>query len=207
MMNYAARNMTILTRLDRHAAHPSAAELKKAAENCFAVAQKFSNQRDEVVGDGRYSAEGKRAQLAEVRTKSERLMQDARAPIDSAMKGIERLRAQIKPPPIDRTDPVSELRRAEIRAYMRSLPDAARMAKMLSPQPDPSILDAVLDMPAELSGVRAEDYAHAKAAREQQLHGPKLREIEALQAVVGEADAAASVARMDLANIAGVDNR
>ena len=63
-MNYAQRNKTILDRIDRHAAHPAAAELKKAALNCFAVAQKFSDQRDELLQDGRYSAEGKRAQLA-----------------------------------------------------------------------------------------------------------------------------------------------
>lgn len=205
-MNYGPRNATILSRLDRHAAHPSTAELRKAAENCFAVAQKFSNQRDEVAGDGRYSAEGKRAQLAEVRTKSERLMQEARGPIDSAAKGVERLRAQIKPAPIDRTDAVAEMRRAELRTYMRSLKDTERMAKLLSPQPDPAILDAVLDAPAALSGVSDEHFALAREAREKQLYGPQLRAIEALQAVVAEADAAASIARADLANIAG-ENR
>jgi hypothetical protein len=152
--------------------------------------------------DGRYSAAGKQAQLAELRATQERLMADARAPIDSAMKGIDRLRGQIKPAPVDRTDAVAEMRRAEIRTYMRGLTDLARKGKLLSPQPDPSILDSVLDMPCELSGVTAEDYALARQAREEQLHGPKLREIEALQAVVGEADAAASIARADLASLA-----
>jgi hypothetical protein len=203
-MNYAQRNATILSRLDRHAKHPAAAELKKAALNCFAIAQKFSDQRDELLQDGRYSAAGKQAQLAELRATQERLMADARAPIDSAMKGIDRLRGQIKPAPVDRTDAVAEMRRAEIRTYMRGLTDLARKGKLLSPQPDPSILDSVLDMPCELSGVTAEDYALAREAREEQLHGPKLREIEALQAVVGEADAAASIARADLASM---DNR
>jgi hypothetical protein len=197
-MNFAARNGLLLNRLDRHAAHPATAELRKAAENCFTVAQNFANYCDELAQDRFLTADGKRAKLAEARTKYEREMETARAPIDSAAKGVERLRGQIKLAPIDRTDAVAEMRRAELRTYMRSLSEPARMGALLAPQPDPQILDAVLDAPAALSGVSAEHYALAKTAREKQLHGAKLDAVEALQEIIGEANAAAAVARNDL---------
>jgi hypothetical protein len=100
-MNFAARNRLLLSGFDRHAAHPATPALRAAAEQCLAIAQKFSDQRDELLQDGRYSAAGKQARLAELRATQDRLMADARAPIDSAMKGIERLSGQLKPVPVD----------------------------------------------------------------------------------------------------------
>jgi len=85
-MNYAARNGLLLSRIDRHAAHPAAAELRKAAENCFTVAQSYADFCDELAQDRFLTADGKRAKLAEARTKYEREMETARAPIDSAAK-------------------------------------------------------------------------------------------------------------------------
>jgi multidrug resistance efflux pump len=126
-MNYAARNGLLLSRIDRHAAHPAAAELRKAAENCFTVAQSYADFCDELAQDRFLTADGKRAKLAEARTKYEREMETARAPIDSAAKGVERLRGQIKLAPIDRTDAVAEMRRAELRTYMRSLTSRRRI--------------------------------------------------------------------------------
>jgi hypothetical protein len=55
------------------------------------------------------------------------------------------------------------------------------------------------------SWVKLLSSAAAKAAREEQLHGPQLREIDALQAVVDEANAAATIARTDLATVVEMD--
>jgi chromosome segregation ATPase len=200
-MNYAQRNATILSRLDRHA--------KQAAENCLAIAQNASNRRDELQRELQRNSfltpEGKRAKLTEELAGAEPRMREARGPIDSAAKGVERLRGQLKSAPVDRTDAVAEMRNAEIRAYVRSMESSLlRSAAMLS---DPRIRDAVLDQPAALSGVPELDYQKAKAARDEQvqeqLNGAKLREIEALQAVVDEANAVAGVAANDLASLAG----
>jgi hypothetical protein len=207
MTNYTARNTIILAGLDRHAKHPSAPALRKAAEQCLAIAQKFSDQRDELERDGRYTIEGKRERLKEMLPAATRLMGDARAPIDGAKKGLERLRGELKSAPVDRTDAVAEMRNAEIRAYVRGMESSLlRSAAILS---DPRIRDAVLDQPAALSGIPEVDYQRAKAARDEQvqeaLNGPKLREIEALEPVVGEADAAAGIAQNDLTSLAEID--
>ena len=153
-MNYAARNGLLLSGFDRHAAHPAAAELRKAAENCLAVAQNFTNQRDELLRDQRYTADGKRTKLEELRAEATRLMGDACAPIDRAAKGgLERLRGQIKQVPVDPIPP---------------------------------------------GGVPMADYLKGLAAREEQLNGATLRELQALQPVVDLASAAAGVAHNDL---------
>ena len=204
-MSYAKRNANILDRIDRYATHPSTAALRKAAENCFTIAENFAKHRDFLERDGFFTPEGKRAKLTEALTKQfARDMRDARAPIEAAAKEIERLRGNIKPVAVDRTDVVAAMERAEIRAFIRSLPSAEKIATLLN-QPDPKILDAVLDAPAALSGVPEQHYAAAKEAREEQLFGPQLKEIEALQAVVDEANAAATIARTDLATVVEMD--
>jgi hypothetical protein len=205
-MSYAKRNAGILDRIDRHAAHPSTAALRRAAENCFTIAENFAKHRDFLERDGFFTPEGKRAKLTEALTKQfARDMRDARQPIEAAAKDIERLRGEIKPVPVDRTDVVAAMERAEIRAFIRGLSDKDRIAALLQ-QPDPKVLDAVLDAPAALSGVPEQHYAAAKAAREEQLFGAQLAEIDALQAVVDEANAAATIARTDLATVVGMDH-
>jgi hypothetical protein len=72
---------------------------------------------------------------------------------------------------------------------------------------DPRILDAVLSMPRQVSGVPEEIYTKAKTAREEQLHGPLLREIEAAENVLSEARAVSAVARSGLMNTVELTQR
>jgi hypothetical protein len=74
-------------------------------------------------------------------------------------------------------------------------------------EPDARVLDAVLDMPPEYSGLSKEQYGQVKAAREEQLRGPLLREIEAAEEVLAEAESAAAIARGDLMSIVELDQR
>jgi hypothetical protein len=207
-VNYGKRNEFILAGLDRHAAHPAHPALRKAAEQCLAIAQNFANQRDELERDGRYTIDGKRAKLKEMQPAAQRLMQNARAPIDGAKKALERLRGELKPVPAPgRTDPIAEMRDAEIRAYVRSIGSSLdRSALVLS---DRATREAALGQAAFMSGIPQKDYEAAKLARDQelneQLNGQKLREIEPLQAVVDEAESAAGIAQNDLTSLAEID--
>jgi hypothetical protein len=199
------RNQSILNRFDRHAENPATARLAAAAAECLTISERFANQRELLERDGYLTPEGKRVKLAEALTKQfARDLRDARKPIESAAQEVTRLRGEVKPVQVDRTDVVAAMERQEIRAFIRSLPSGDKIAALLK-QADPKILDAVLDAPAALSGVPEEHYARAKTAREEQLHGPQLREIEALQSVVDEANAAAQVARNDLVTTVEMD--
>jgi hypothetical protein len=198
------RNQSILDRFNKYA-HPKTAALVRSAEHCLTIAEQFANQRARLDADNHLTAAGRSAKLTDSLTKQfARDMRDARAPIEAAAKDVERLRGNIKPTAVDRTDVVAAMERAEIRAFIRGLPSGDKIAALLK-QADPKILDAVLDAPAALSGVPEEHYARAKTAREEQLHGPQLREIDALKAVVDEANAAATIARADLAAVVEMD--
>jgi hypothetical protein len=207
-MNYTQRNGFILAGLDRHTTHSATAALRKAAEACLAIAQNFSNQRDELERDGRLTLAGKREKLKEAYAGAQPRMRDARGPIDSAAKNLERLRGELKPvPAVGRTDAIAEMRDAEIRSYLRSIASSLdRSALVLS---DRATREAALGAPAFMSGIPQKDYEAAKSARDaelqEQLNGGKLAEIAALQAVVDEADAAAGIAQNDLVSLAEID--
>lgn len=206
-MNYGPRNALLLGRIDRHAAHPAAAELRKAAETCLAIAQNSANRCDEVWQDRFLSAEGKRAKLSEMRATQERLMADARRPINAALKAAEQQRAAAtKPVQLEQTS-AAEQRRIEVRQYVRTLPLHEQLGLLMGAQADPEAVEAVLDRKPWLSGIPAVEYAKVQAARDEQLklNNPQLPAIEALLAVAEEANAAAAVAGNDLASVA--DNR
>jgi hypothetical protein len=162
--NYAARNAQILGRIDQHAKHPAHAELRKAAQNCLAVAQDLANKRDEVWRDRFLSTDGKLAKLAEMRAAQERLMADARRPINAALKAAEQQRAAAsKPVQLEQTS-AAEQRRVEVRQYVRTLPLHEQLGLLMGDKADPEAVEAVLDRKPWLSGIPAVEYAKVQAA-------------------------------------------
>ena len=206
-MSLADRNKSILERVDRHAEHPSANALRKAAENCLAVSERFARERDLIAQNGHLTQEGVRAQLTEaLRRTYDRDLRDARKPFDAAAAKLKSMREQVKPAQVDRTDVVAALERQEIRAFVRGL-NVQERTKLLTPGSDPRVLDAVLDAPAALSGVPEPYFAQVKAWREEQLHGPLLKEIADLDSLLSESQNAAVIARGDLMNTMQIDQR
>lgn len=198
------RTQSILKRLEKFSEHPATPKLIAAATNCLAIAEKFAAQREQLDRDVNLSDLGRRAKITDATKSHARALRDARVPIAEVAQQIENLRGKIKPVAVDRTDVVAAILRAEIRTYMRGLGTQDQIAALLK-QSEPAILDAVLETPAALSGVAPEHYAVAKETRERQLHGPALKQIAELQTIVDEADAAAQVARNDLAVTSGLD--
>jgi hypothetical protein len=153
-MNYAARNGLLLSGFDRHAAHPAHTELKKAAERCLAIVQKFSDERDAVLQDRSLTPAGKRTKLEETRAEATRLMGDARAPIDSAVKAVERLDSQLVPVPADRI-PSSGIPTAD---YLKAI--AARDEQLNgATQRQRDALQAVVDEASAIAGICHNDLA------------------------------------------------
>jgi hypothetical protein len=173
------------------------ARLRAAAAQCLAIGDKFAQQRDLLERDSHLSDVGRRAKITDAVRVHARDLRDARKPILEAQQNLDRLRGQIKPVAIDRTDVVAAMERQEIRAFIRGLSSQDKISALLKNN-DPKILDAVLDAPAALSGIEEQHYAAALAARKEQLHGPALMEIEQLKTVIDEANAVAQTARRDL---------
>ncbi|WLA78816.1 hypothetical protein [Bradyrhizobium elkanii] len=206
-MSYAKRNANILGRIDRHGDHASARLLREAAEKCLEISERFAKERADIEKNNHLTPDGRKAQLLEsLKTRHARDLRDARKPLEDFAKSIESMRAKVKPAEIDRGDIVGALERMEIRTFVFNSTNAEKM-KLLLEDADPVILDAVLSAPRALSGVPAEYYDRAKAAREEQLHGPVLRDIAAAQEVLSEARNAAAIARADLMGTIEMDQR
>jgi hypothetical protein len=131
-MSYKQHRENLLGRIDRYAEHSSAATLRKAAEACLNVDERFATERAEIDKNDHLTADGKRARLVDsLKAKHARDLRDARKPLDDAEKNIKAMRDRIKPAVIDRTDLVGAWERTELRSYVASLPDGAKTGLLL----------------------------------------------------------------------------
>lgn len=74
--------------------------------------------------------------------------------IDKANAEITRIRSSMSPVVIDKSDFAGALRRQELRAWLRGLPDRDRNRILALPElVDPDIAIAITEQPAQLSGV------------------------------------------------------
>lgn len=205
---YEKRNEQIFKRIDQHAGHPRASALRKAAENCFAVSERFVREREQINKDVHLTREGKQSRLLDSLQKTHaRDLRESRRPFDDESKRIQAIRETIKPIQVDRTDFVGAIERMEARTFIYNLPNEKKVHLLLDKNADPFLVDAILDKPAAMSGVPDQFYQQAKTTREEQLHGPLLREIEAAESVRAEAVNAATIARGDLMNVLELDQR
>ena len=132
-------------------------------------------------------------------------MRDAREPITEAKDRVRTLRSTVTGrPPVDRNDIVGELQRQELRAYIAELPQGQRAA-FVTGTDDMRIVEAVLGAPAMLSGLSDDVFAKIEASYQERKFGRELEEIKALEAVVSEAEAVASIALDEMQAITGLE--
>ena len=125
-------------------------------------------------------------------------------PVRLAKADAAAKRASFTLPPTDKTDMAGELRRQEMRAYVRSLPLEDRM-NAVEKLDDTAIL-AILDAPAMLSGLPEDRHAHIKNAYLEHQFGKQLRELESVDEDNTALEAAAVMVRRDLQMGAGLTN-
>ena len=85
------------------------------------------------------------------------------------------------------------MQRAEIRTYLRSLPEAERIRVALT-STDETVRAAILFSPAALSGLKDEVRQQVANAYLAATHGPRLAELEKAESVALEVAAAIEVA-------------
>lgn len=88
--------------------------------------------------------------------------------------------AQVK---VDPADLVGAVQRQEMRTYLRGLSDGERL-KVLMENPDLRLVQAALEMPAALSGLRSDTRAHVVEAYMQAKHAKALKALDELEQVL-----------------------
>jgi hypothetical protein len=130
----------------------------------------------------------------------------ARQTIKNAKAELAELRAKVKPPALDKTDLVSAMLRAEMRDWFRSKPQSERDRLTADPTKiDPDLARAVMEMPAELTGV-SEMHRNALIERAVEAeHGNTIAEIHDLERGIELAERAVEVSRDEIRKDTGLD--
>jgi hypothetical protein len=186
-----ARNQTLLKQFG---AHPLKANLEKALD----AIERFGAASLRIKGNRDLSDQGREKEVQAQARSALRDLRDLREPLDAMRAKRAQLADGVTKLTFDRTDIVGAMNRAELRSVAASLSMLQRM-KLLR---DPQYRDAILEQPPLVSGLTADgELALYDEARKEQLndaHGPRLREIEALDSEIEAAAAVFTLARDDL---------
>ncbi|WP_363347938.1 hypothetical protein [Methylocystis echinoides] len=172
--------------------------LREDVTAAFRIVDRFASKAKSIRDDANLTFQGKRAavqaavngpgfadSLRQIRTKVER----QRAELASY-----RARLTDRKPV---TDALAFQQQAEIRSWLRSLPQGERRKAVLNAS-DPMINEAVVNAPCELSGLDADFQDAIGETLSIGQHGTAVRDIVEQEAALDEALAAISVAEADL---------
>lgn len=168
------------------------------------VSNDFEATRGKISADRHLSPEGKRAKAAEAAKGAVKDLLEASKGQRWALAQVVGEKMHMKPKPVSAEDARGELRRSEIRAYVRSLPQGQRITAALELAKDDDALDALLDAPAALSGLPVEQFKHLTDVFSQRHHGKRLAELEAMEKDAEVAKAGVDVVLGELKTAAGL---
>jgi hypothetical protein len=196
--------ITIEELLVRHQAarvpdHPLAPSMRDAMIEALAASEQFAGHKIALASDGRMTQRGQREALKDALTTTHgKAWARAKAPVAKARAEIKARRSALTVKPIDPANVAAALERQEIRAWVRQLDLGVRQSVVLGTK-DRRILEALLSAPPELSGIVDAGLAGKVEDRYIELTYPgELASIEAMDAVVAEAETAISIARNDM---------
>jgi hypothetical protein len=129
---------------------------RHALRSAIMIANGFLEKAAAIRADGRLSVEGHAEKLAELKaaTSTNGHLVQIRTQVQKQLDGIRAERESFKAASMKRpTDPLAEMRAAEIRTMLRGMPESERMRLAMSD--DPEIRDAVALATPVLSGVPA----------------------------------------------------
>lgn len=164
-------------------------------------------------GDRNLTPTGARSKMAEtIRTKTLAEFAQASRPVRKALSHTEAQRAGLTLPPVDRTDQVGEMRRKEIRDFLRSLPPQARRVRAEDLARHPEGQAAIFDAPDYLSGLddaslgmpESRTFERMKSAAIHQIHGSRLAELDGIESDYQEVAQVAAMVRNELFEKSGM---
>jgi hypothetical protein len=111
-----------------------------------------------------FTPEGRQAQMqAWFRANALTALKEARQSAQGAERQIAELRSQMMRASVDKGDLAAAMVRSEIRTWLRGLEPAKKVAMFAMGDLDPAVAEAILEAPAELSGVTMQQRARLEA--------------------------------------------
>jgi hypothetical protein len=184
--------------LKRFSTASHVAGLKSTVETVFALGATIDSAKRRAADDLNLSDAGRKAHVAKV-------AQDNIVPLVQSTVGLRKAvrfnterRAALAPPTPDRNDTVGEMRRQELRTFARSLKGAERLPFALEHA------EAVLNAPAALSGLPADQFEKVRRIYIEAKFGPEIAEIDLLDEDLATVRAAHDLAMNELRSNAGM---
>jgi hypothetical protein len=177
---------------------PKDSELRTLAESAFSTVDAFRKKIGEIKSDKRFSAEGHREKIAEAANTGPLIyFAELRKQVASERRSLDERKSHFELPKHSRDDVVGAMDRAEIRAWLRSLPPGERVKAACSV---PDIALAVIHSPPELSGLLGDSHDRAKTFLLEHLHGDELAALRIETEALENVTAALDIAEMQLRN-------
>ena len=160
--------------LKRFSSAPHVAGLKSVVETTFALAVMIDSAKKRAADDPNLSVAGRAAAVAKIAVDNVKPLLEVTKAARKMVRFNADRRASLKPPVPPRDDITGEMKRAELRAFVRGLPLKDRLA-FASRHPE-----AILDAPPALSGLPEDQYSRVRESYIAAKFGPEIREIEVL---------------------------
>jgi len=176
--------------------------LRKAYLDAVSIGEQLHADRERIQADRNLTAVGKRDALAKSCAKHAAALKRGRLAIEGAERGIAEQREALRPTPADKTDIAGALRRQELRAWLRGLSADERAVALK--EPNAEIVQAVVEMPAAVSGTNEAYYSRMLAAAIENGNPGAMEELAKLESALETAKQAVGVAAVHVRDTAGV---
>ncbi len=193
-MNISAK----LELASRFSKAPHVDGLRTVLNSAFLLGEQIDTIKARVANDPHLSDTGRKAEVAKFAIDSVEALIKITTPMRKAVRWNQDRRESLKLPEHSRDDLVGELRRQELRAFARSLKMVERLPFAMEHP------DAVLDAPAALSGLPADQYSRVRESYITAKFGPEIREIEVLDEDLSTVKAGHDLALAELRDNAGL---
>lgn len=134
-------------------------------------------------------------------------MDKAKAELTAVKDELAVRYAKIKPKfsATDPADPVSAIRKMEVRTVMRTMPHRELVRTLAGPNPDPLFVEAALEAPEALTDVPQSLRSHLQKLLVEAQFGLVIEELQELSDVTNAAECAVAVAADDVKRQLGPD--
>lgn len=176
--------------------------LRESYFDLVAIGDQLAADKASIEGDNKLTNVGKRDALAKTMAKHARAIKRGRLAVEAAARGIAERKDAARPKPSDPADIAGALRRQELRAWLRGLSPDDRAAALKAP--DAEVVQAIVEMPAEVSGTNAAYYDRMLAAAVEHGNPGTTKELADLGEALETTRRALDVATGNVRDAAGV---
>lgn len=177
------------------------ASLSSDIEAAFGLVSSAKEKAAAINADAKLSFEGRRAAIKDALSGGiGEHMNQLKSTAANRLETVRGQRAALMPVQPGDTTAVGEMRRAEIRSWLRGMSDAERI-RLATTTTDLLIREAIAFSPAGLSGVPEDIKQSVVEAIIQGTHGPKLAELGEDEEALANVEAAVTVAAAEIGRL------